>query len=71
MGGVGGGGFHLDEARPDNETGGVVDGQDEDLLDDFERQTVGKLFVFIRSLVAQVSLANQRLWGCAPCPGVC
>ena len=28
---VGEGGFGLDEARPDDETGGVVDGQGEDL----------------------------------------
>lgn len=31
MGEVGEGGFRLDEARADNETGGVVDGQGEDL----------------------------------------
>ena len=31
MGEVGEGGFGLDEARPDDETGGVVDGQGEDL----------------------------------------
>jgi hypothetical protein len=31
MGEVGEGGFRLDEARPDDETGGVIDGQGEDL----------------------------------------
>jgi hypothetical protein len=31
MGEVGEGGFGLDEARPNNESGGVVDGQGEDL----------------------------------------
>lgn len=31
MGEVGEGGFGLDEARPDDESGGVVDGQGEDL----------------------------------------
>ena len=31
MGEVGEGGFGLDEARPDDEAGGVVDGQGEDL----------------------------------------
>jgi hypothetical protein len=37
---------------------------------DFEGQAVEKLFVFIRSLKAQAPLANQRLWGSAPNPGV-
>ena len=42
----------------------------EGCLDDFEGQTVEKLFVFIRSSKAQAPRANQRLWGSAPNPGV-
>ena len=42
----------------------------EGCLYNFEGQAMEKLLVFIRSLKAREPLANQRLWGSAPNPGV-
>lgn len=42
----------------------------EGCFDEFERQSVEQLFVFIRALKSHPPLANQRLWGAAPNPGV-
>jgi len=66
------------EARSaDAEPGGCVAGGEvavvecgEGFFNDFEGQAMKQLFVFIRASKSHLPLANERLWGSAPNPGV-